>query len=383
MGIAFTPEALQKIAYSTYPVVLNKKAPIKADRRRMPGLALFSDSKETVATNGAYGPIVKYQVQSNVDMQGWERKDRLLFTEQTIELDSQFPFANVHHGWEVVHDDIEAAVGGTVLPNQFPRGKSIVRADSKADALRLVDWMTAAQEAFMDKRNVNLDQMLWRSNSYDPKLPTGFDGYWPRAVCSGMTTITGGVYGYYNLGSIGGRLRSQYPDVLQHFIWLGATATADGTLRRALNTARYEAELRSRGRTTGGIKMIMAGRRAAENYVKFATLNGWRINTSPTETAKLDIGIPTSGLEMEGIPIVINPTFKLLDSVENPTYKWDDCMFLIDADAFTLGYAGGKENVFSSPPDEGDQRITRFSLDDKMLLIPKVPNAVAIVHIAP
>lgn len=383
MGISFTPEALQKIAYSTFDAVLNKNAPIKADRRRMPGLALFADSKETVPTNGAYGPILKYQVQSNIDMQGWERKDHLLFTEQTIELDTQYPFANVHHGWEVVHDDIEAAVGGTVIPNQYPRGKNIIRADSKADMFRLVNWMTAAQEAFMDKRNVNLDQMLWRSNSADPKLPSGFDAYWPRGATAGMVTDSGGTYGYYSAGSIGGRLRSQYPDVLQHYVWLGATTAASGSLRLALNSARYEAELRSRGRTSGGIKMIMAGRRAAENYVKYATLNNWRVNTEANGTPKLDIGIPTSGLEMEGIPIVINPTFKLLDAIENPTYKWDDCMFLIDEDAFTLGYANAKENVFSSPPDEGDQRITRFSLDDKMVLLPKVPNALAIVHISP
>lgn len=382
MGISFTPEALQKIAYSTFPAVLNRMAPIKADRRRMPGLAMFADSKSTAPTNGAYGPIIKYQVQSNIDLQGWERKDPLLFAEQTIELDTQFPFANVHHGWEIVHDDIEAAVGGTVMPNQYPRGKNIVRADSEADAFRLVNWMTAAQEAFMDKRNVNLDQLLWRSNSADPKLPTGWDGYWPRAACTGMTTDSGGTYGYYNLGSLGGRLRSQYPDVLQHYVWLNATSGAGGSLRKAFNSARYEAELRSRGRTKSGIKMIQMGRRAAEKYVNFATTNNWYVHTDATGTPKLDIGIPTSGLEMEGIPIVINPTFKLLDAIENPTYKWDDCAFLIDMDAFELGYANGKENVFSTPPDESDQRISRFSLDDKLVLLPKVPNAIAVVHFA-
>lgn len=381
MPITFPSQVLQDVAWSTYNSVYNPLNPAKIDRRRLPGLAMFNKSKESVASNGNT-VVVKYQVQSNVDAQAWERKDSLLFNEQQISLESSFTFSNLHHGFELVHDDVEAATGGQVLPNQYPRGKAMVTNATNADKYRLVQYVTAQQEAFMDKRNVNLDQLLWRSNSGDPKMFTGFDGFWPRGITAGMTTDSGGTRGYYNVGTIGGKLRSQFPDLLQHYQWLNATYSNGGTLRRALNTARYEAELRSRGRTKGGISRIICGRRAAEKYVLFMQNNGLQMWMDANKNINLDGGLPTSDLKFEGLPVTINPTFALLDQIENPTYKWDDCMILIDEDAFALAYAAGKEAVFSTPPDEPDTRVSRFSLDDKLMLLPKIPNALAIVHLA-
>ena len=382
MPITFTPAAIQRISQSTYDAVYNRMNPGKVDRRMMPGLALMSDTKESVPTN-ANKVHYKYKIMSGIQAQGWERKDHLEFSEQDVFLDVVYELSNVHHGYELVHDDFEAACGGTIIPNQWPRGKDIVKMDSKGDLYRLVNAVKEEQESFMDARNVNLDKMLWQSNSTDPKLPSGFDAYWPRGTpTANQVSDAGGTRGYYATGSIGGRLRSQFPDVLQHYIWLNATATASGSLRVALNTAKYEAELRSRGRTRGGIKKIVCGRNAALKWVQFMQLNGLVFWADANKSTQVDGGLPTSNLHFEGIPMEINPTFALLDQIESQTYKWDDCFFLIDNDAFCWGYAAGKDAVFSAAPDESDQRITRFSIDDKFLLLPKVPNAISIVHVA-
>jgi hypothetical protein len=350
----------------------------------MPWLSLLQKQKDKAPLAGTIGVVVKYKLQSNLDIQGWERKDTLQFNEQNIELDTQFPWANIHEGWEIVHDDLEA-MGYTILPNQA-RGKNFAKLDSESDAFRLVDYLKEGIESMMDKMDVNTDQVTLRDNSANPKLPQGLDAYWPVGVAPGMATDAGGTYGYYNLGSIGGKLRSQYPDVLQHFLWLNATYGAGGSLRIALNYAKREAELRSRGRSKGGIRAILAGSRALDKYVKFATVNGTNHTTSfvpldPNGVKMLDIGIPDSGLHFEGTPIVHCPTFEILDRIENPMFKWTDRMVMIDPESFCEAFATGKENFFSAPMDEGDTRVTRLSLDSKMVMLPKIVNANAIVHL--
>ncbi len=385
MSISFPPEVLRRIAYATYDGVLNVRAPLLADRKRMPWLGIAEKRRDTAPLSGQNGVVVKYKLQSNLDIQGWERKDPLQFSEQNIELDTQYPWSNIHEGWEIVHDDIEA-MGYIVLPNQ-PRGKNFAKMDSESDAFRLVDYLKEGIESMMDKMDVNTDQVTLRDNSADPKLPQGFDAFWPVGTAPGMTSDSGGIYGYYNLGSVGGKLRSAYPEVLQHWLWLNATYGASGSLRTALNASRREAELRSRGRSKSGIKAILAGSRALDKYVKFATVNGTNYTTSvtvldPNGVKMLDIGIPDSGLHFEGIPIVHCPTFEILDRLDAPTYKWTDRMVMIDPESFALAYAPGKENFVSAPMDEGDVRVTRLSMDSKMNLLPKILNANTIVHLA-
>ena len=386
MAISFTPEALQRIAYSTYTGVLNRRAPYKIDRKQKPFLSFIERQEDSAPLAGAGGVIIKMKTQSNLTLQGWERKDNLLFSEQQFELETQFPWANVHTGWEIVHDDIEA-MGFIVLPNQ-PRGKNFAKADSKSDAYKLVDYLSEAIESMMDIFDVSLDQTLLRDNTANPKLPQGFDNYWPCGVpTSSVVSDAGGTRGYYATGNFGGKSRAAYPESLQHFVWLNATNTAGGSLRQALNTARREAELRSRGRSKGGISYIMAGTNALDKYVKFATLNGSNVAQSVTVLNnggldKLDIGIPDQGLYFDGIPIIHNPTFRVLDTIENPTYKWEDRMYLIDKESVALGYAPGKKKFFSAPLDEGDVRVTRMSLDSKLVLLPKIANANAVVHLA-
>ncbi len=384
MGISFPQEVLRRIAYATYDGVYNRRAPLIADRKRMPWLGMLEKRKESAPLAGQSGVVVKYKLQSNLDIQGWERKDPLQFSEQNIELDTQYPWANIHEGLEIVHDDLEA-MGYVVLPNQ-PRGKNFAKMDSESDAFRLVNYLQESIESMLDKMDVNVDQLTLRDNSADPKLPQGFDAYWPVGVAPGMVTDASGTYGYYNLGSIGGKLRASYPDVLQHFLYLNTTWGAGGSLRVALNYARREAELRSRGRSKSGIKAILAGSRAIDKYVKYATQNGTNYTQSfvpldPNGVKMLDVGIPDSGIHFEGIPVVHCPTFEILDRIENPTYRWTDRMVMIDPESFCEAFAPGKENFFSAPMDEGDVRVTRLSIDSKMVMLPKIVNANAIVHL--
>lgn len=386
MPITFPPIALARIAYAAHEAVYNRRAPLKVDRKMMPFYSMLTKREEDVPVIGQNGPIIKYKTQSNLSLQGWERKDPLQFAEQVFELETQFPWSNIHQGTELVHDDVEAAVGGTIIPNQ-PRGKNIIRADSKSEAYRLVSYMEETIESMFDIYDVNADQLFLRNNSANPLMPQGFDAYWPVATTAGMVTDADGTRGYYNLGSVGNHLRSSYPDVLQHYLWINATYGIGGSLRRALTTAKREAQLRSRGRTKGGIKAILAGSRALDKYVSFATKNDTNYSQSITVlnnggANRLDIGIPDSGLHFEGIPIVHCPTFEILDALDAPAIPWTDRLVLVDPESFCLAYAPGKKKLFSAPPDEGSVRVSRLSLDSKAVFLPKVLNANAIVSLA-
>ena len=382
MAITLTPDALARVAYATYAGVYNRRQPYMVDRRQMPFLSFLSKHEDTAPIAGPDGVIVKLKIYGGLDVQGWERKDQLQFGEQDFELDTKFPWSNIHMGSEIVHDDIEA-MGFIVLPNQ-PRGKNFAKPDSESDSYKLVDWMTHTIEDMFDSYDIKVDQLLTRDNSSNPKLPQGWDAFWPVGTCTGMVTDGDGTRGYYNQGSFGGKLRSAYPDALQHFCWIGATWGAGGSIRKALTVARREAELRSRGRSKSGVRYIMAGSRAIDKYVQFATKNNTNYSTSfiqlkPEGNNRLDIGIPDTGLHFEGTPIVHNPTFELLDAQDNPTVAWTDRMYLVDPDSARLAYAPGKKKFFSAPLDEGDVRVTRLSLDSKLNLMPLIINANAIV----
>jgi hypothetical protein len=224
----------------------------------------------------------------------------------------------------------------------------------------------------MDKFDVQLDLTMHRDNSADAKLPQGLDAYIPNGAATG----------YVSTGSLGGLTRASAPEV-QHYCFVGATYSSGGTLAGALTTARREANLRARGRTGGGVDFILAGAGAIDRYVSYARANNIFFQTPIGDGKRgVDIGIPDTGLHFEGIPIVHDPTFEALDSLDAPSLPWTRRMYLLNSKTWKMAYAPGKKKFFSAPMDDGDQRITRLSLDSKAVLLPIVTNANAIVNIA-
>lgn len=378
MASTFTPEALQGILYSAYPAVLNKKAQIKADRKAMPFFTFLGKNEGNapvagVTATGINGPTLKYQLTSDLDLQGFERRDVLAFSEAPIELETVFPWSNVHVGQEFVHEDIEAACGVTIVPNQA-RSNKIGKVDSESAAAILVDYWMAKLEAQDDKFDIALDFTLLADNSANPKLPQGLDAYMSVPAATGLVTT----------GSLGTKLRSS-SIVLQHYAEVGLTYGAAGTLRAGLTRARRQANLNLRGMEMGqgGVDFIMAGAGAIDRYVSYATLNNIQFTTTLADKNRLaDIGLPDTGISFEGIPIVHNPTFEILDAALAPTSPWTRRMYLLNSKTWQMSYAPGKKKVMSFPADPSDVRMTRVSLDSKLVLLPKAINANALVTIA-
>ena len=378
MATTFTPEALQGIIYAAYPAVLNKKAQIKADRKAMPFLAFLEKNEGNAAIAGVTaaginGPTIKYQLTSDLDIQGFERRDVLAFSEAPIEMDTVFPWSNVHMGQEFVHEDVEAATGITIIPNQA-RSRKIGKVDSESAALILVDYWMAKLEAQDDKFDIALDFTLLADNSANPKLPQGLDAYMTVPAATGLVTT----------GSLGTKTRAS-STVLQHYAEVGLTYGAAGTLRAGLTRARRQANLNLRGMDMGqgGVDFIMAGAGAIDRYVSYATLNNIQVTTSLSDKKRMaDIGLPDTGLSFEGIPIIHNPTFEALDAALAPASPWTRRMYLLNSKTWQMSYAPGKKKVMSFPQDPSDMRITRVSLDSKLVLIPKAINANSVITLA-
>lgn len=359
-----TPEQLSRIAYSVYTAVLNKRDPIAIDRKARPWLAFMLKHSQVVPMSGG-SAIVKLKHDDGLDMQGWTRLDPLGFGEATIEIELKFDFFNIHRGLQFVHDDL-FQLGYTVVPNG-PRGsKTFARKMSEDDALRLVDYVEEVIETFMDGWDRQFDIMLHRDGTYDTKVLPGLDSIVPIAN-------TAGTVGY----------QARTNPLVQHYVKTGMTTGAAGNLRTELTKARRQANLNNAGSGQGQVDFIMAGSTAIDAYISFATVNGWVVNTNATGTPKLDIGIPETGIEFEGLPIVYNPTMDLLDTIETGLAQpWAKRMYLLNSKVWLLGHPEKLDKYLSSPTDPGDQRKTRFSMDGRYAFICKVPNANALCTVA-
>lgn len=378
MATTFTPQILQEISWASYANVLNKRKQIKADRKAMPWLGLLESTEGAagvagVSAAGINGPILKYQLTADFDLQGFSRRDVLGFAEAPIDLETQFPWSNVHIGQLLVHEDLEAAAGVSVVPNQA-RSRNIGKVDSASQAQVLVDYIEAKLEAMDDKFDIAMDQMLLSDNSADPKLAQGLDAYLNVPAASGLVTT----------GSIGTKLRAQSV-VLQHYTEIGATYGAAGTLRAALTRARRQANLNLRGMEMGqsGVDFLLVGAGALDRYVNFCTVNNIQFTTQMADKKRMvDAGIPDTGVSFEGIPLVHCPTFEILDALQAPASPWTRRMYMLNSKTWQLSYAPQKKKVMSFPTDAGDVRETRISLDSKVVLLPKAPNANSVITVA-
>ena len=325
-----------------------------------------------VTSSGVNGPVLKYQLTADLDLQGFSRRDVLGFGEAPIDLETQFPWSNVHMGQVLVHEDIEAAGGVTIVPNQA-RNRNMGKTDTLDQASILVDYLEAKLEAMDDKFDIAVDQMLLTDNSADPKLAQGLDAYLTIPAATGLVTT----------GGIGTKLRAQ-SIVLQHYAEIGLTYTAGGTLRDGLTRARRQANLNLRGMDMGqsGVDYLMVGAGFLERYVRFCTNNNIQFTTSMADKKRMiDAGIPDTGVTFEGIPLIHNPTFEILDTLFAPASPWTRRAYMMNSKTWQLSYAPKKKKVMSFPPDAADVRESRISLDSKLVLLPKAPNCNAVITV--
>lgn len=359
-----TPEQLSRVAYAVHAHVANKKKPTAIDRQKMVLLDILGKRKEAAsATGGVWKWKLKHD--DGGAMQFFQRKDVLAFTESEFQLEMQYPFANMHQGREFTHEDL-FELGYDVVPNAT-RGKNFASGASDSDAERVVNYFEEAIESMMDKFDVELDKILHRDGSYDSKSLVGLDGILPIANTA---------------GTIGGVSRSN--PLVRHYVETNLTVTAGGSLLSGLTRARRACLLNGRGHNLGGGLVIVAGAGFVDGYRSYAIANGIEYKWDPTKVLNgLDIGIPEASFQFEGVPIVWDPTFEYLDTIEpSASPAWTKRAYVLAPKTWKLVVGNKMDKKFSAPLDKAEQRVTRLSLDSRLSLGNVCPNANAVIAIA-
>ena len=107
-------------------------------------------------------------------------------------------------------------------------------------------------------------------------------------------------------------------------------------------------------------------------YVAYAKANNMLDRLSaPTAVKTLDIGIPDSAIQWNGIPVIHNPTFDDLDTLGyGGGTPWAKRCYGLSSKTWKLIHPESKFKHFSAPMDPADQRFSRMSLDTRLTLLP-------------
>ena len=200
----------------------------------------------------------------------------------------------------------------------FANGINVVRGKGEKPKLerqeknQIIDMITEDNEVLRDGFFESLDRDIHRDGSSSADAVVGLDAL----ISLDPTT-----------GVVGGIDRATYT-------WwrnFAATGLTKDTLGAALGKAWRECIRRSKGSQPD---FIIAGWDFIETYGNSITHVN---NTDAGTPKKLDGGIgqgESTGLFFKGVPIVWDPTFDMLDDLENPETKWAKRCYFINTKKF-------------------------------------------------
>ncbi len=349
----------QELIQSADAGYLNRMKQMPIDRQAMPFSAYVDGRKKVV--DMSQGIIrVGMTVSDEGENQGWDRSDGLNFNENMPAKQAEFSVYNEHRGLVMWATDLMNA-GYEVDFNSA--SKTLANPLSSSEKTRLRDYIGSKVSNFRDAAKVSFDRVSHLDGTQDTKRTPGLDAALPLN----------------RLGSYGGLLRTD--PKWQHYIATGLTSGLGGTLEEGMNTAFWNARLKSRGNERGSYKLV-CGRGFADRYRRYARNNNMQINADTNQIKTLDTNIADSGLRYMGHALEINPTFADLDALYAPTIPWDLRCYIVCEKTFCLGLFNKSDWTMSVPAPVASTRDLKLSLDWRMSLFCTNPNANAVVTAA-
>lgn len=366
---------IQNIAANTYPHIVSNKEALAIDRKELPLLMWFDSIKKETGLAGGVN-VFKNKIQSSAQITTWRGSDVLPVTEPTWNLDLTYGYANMNLGINILHDEAKR-MGFTILPNGNRAGNGQggnFSPMSQDDAFRLLNWVKETVEERNDAWKRSLSMQIHRSGAASPSDLVGLDAILP------LTTAASGARA--TAGTVGGKSRSQYPQVA-HYMYTGMTTGAGGTIQQAMTLARRQANLYSRG-VKGGVDIMFAGSTFIDAYKAWFFNNGIRLNTDiGAGDRKVDLGIPDEHLYFEGIPIVFDPFLDEWDSIDTgATIPYAKRCYMLNSKTWKWMYQSGMDGYASSPADPPNVRTTRLDIDGTYVLACIAPASNAVVSVA-
>lgn len=213
-----------------------------------------------------------------------------------------FPWRRAVDGFYIDHDKL---FSNGIKVREGERGAYKLEQSEKVQLLNLLDeQMEAFRLGFFEK----LDLELHRDGTASADAVTGLDALVSTAPAT---------------GTVGGldRATAAY--------WRNNAATAIATGTSGALTDAMEIMWRKCIRNGGMPDFILAGSAFVDAYRKTITITQ---NANAGEAKKVDAGTGTgvdTGLYFKGVPIVWDPNFETLDSIDSPEIPWEKrCYFL-------------------------------------------------------
>lgn len=360
---ALSSAQLAHIQTAVYNKVDTKGKQFRLNSKRRPFLAWLMKLMEPTSLEGG-SLTYKQQVESGLVETTWVGDDQIDASEPDILIDLTYGYFNFNIAIRILHDELRR-LGYTILPNGT--GQLDERAFSKSEQLKLVKYLTKLVVEQRDAYDRRLDLLLHRSGAQS-------------------NTVQPGIFGLLSLtptvGNIGTKSRAAFP-VLQNQVATGLTITAAGTLRSGLDRLWRQANIFGvDGGVPGELQVVFAGQAFIEGIKAWREANNWQVRTDPGTLAKLDIAIPDSSIEYDGMPVVHNPTMDTLDSIDVSSPTFTKQSLWLNPKTIQFRNQEGLHKVASAPMDPPNQRLTRQDLDGTYSLGINAPASNGIAALA-
>jgi hypothetical protein len=338
---------------------------IALDRYNTPTLNwLRKNAKTTRPVRGDY--VVQVEGERAKTLQTWSGTDFLNYESADTVFELTFGAGKVHLGDKLVHDQLEQA-GLDVDYSAAAKGK--LRAELPSDVEEVVyDLAKKKLDALENNYLVELNKMVWRDNSSDPKAWPGIDALIP---------VTGST-----VGLVGGKPRTD--PLLQHVV-KASVAAAD--LESEIDDLVYQVNKKN-GQDGSRADFAVCGRAFIKTlkavFMGNATLaQKMTRNVDLGEMQKrIGIGLPDDAMYIEGLGVLVpDPVFEELDAADNPAIPWTKRLYVFNSTHFQMQITRGMDGLQVVKPTPYNQQITYVSIYGQYAIVDEKPNGMGCLYL--
>ena len=362
MSLAFTSGELTQLGYTALDHYL-KNDPIDQIGTERPWLRKLTSKKRNFPGGKQYiTEQIRTDYGENLTWYGGD--DTVAYNRRDSVRQVNFPWGGWHDGFSL-NEDLLFANGITVTDRNARSGGS---SNSAADMLQLTNLFQENIEVLRLGCEKVFDRELHRDGTQDTKAIAGLDSL----VAIDSTT-----------GTVGGIDRS----VAANAYWRNQIVSS-GVAQASL-IGQMETNWRACMREGGAPDFIMAGSdfvddfraAAASAIIRYTDLPRTGGSSEFDPSIKQSQGGTYTGLHFQGVPIVWNPIFSELDTLDSPTPTWEKRCYFINCNTIRLRPAAGHDMIPRTPPRNANAYVHYWGLTWKGALTMNRANCHSVIYI--
>lgn len=360
---SFTTGELTQLGYISLDFYL-KNNPIDQVATEHPWLRKLTSKKKSFP-GGKENVVEQIRTTYDGNLTWYFGDDTVSYNRRDTIRQASYPWGGWHDGFSL-NEDLLLANGITITDGDARGGGAT---NSEADMLQLTNLFEENSEALRLGCEELFDRELHRDGTQDSKAIAGLDSL----VAVDPTT---GTVGSINRATAGNEYwRNQY--------------VSAGVAQASL-VSTMETKWRACMRNGGTPDFIMAGsdavddfRAAAQSAISRYTVQQNAFDT-PTEfdpSTRQNNGGTYTGLHFQGVPIVWNPVFEDLDTLDSPTPTWEKRIYFINCKHMKLRPAAGHDMIPRTPPRNANAYVHYWGLTWKGALTMNRANCHSVIYI--